>query len=404
MTLPSGLVSFLMTDVERSTELLRRLGRDPYEELLVTHRTILGSAIEDSAGRMIDTQGDATFSVFDRPSNALRAAAAAQQALAEHTWPDGVALRVRMGVHTGEATPSDGDYHGLAVHRVARICAEAQGGQVLLSDSTVSMLQDTHEDLSGLALAEIGERRLKDFEEPVRLHRLLGQGEAPDVPGRIGVLVVDDQALVRAGFRMILEAETDIDVVGEAGDGAEAVDAALRTKPDLILMDVRMPNVDGLEATRRLLEGRSEGPRILILTTFDLDEYVYEALRAGASGFLLKDTPPEQLVDAIRVVAKGDSLLSPSITRRVIEEFVQRPPSSARKPAPELDELTARELEMLRYLARGLSNAEIAKEAFVSETTVKTHVAHILMKLDLRDRVQAVVFAYENGVVAPGSS
>jgi DNA-binding NarL/FixJ family response regulator len=220
----------------------------------------------------------------------------------------------------------------------------------------------------------------------------------------IRVLIVDDQSLVRAGFRMILEAEEDVDVVGEAADGAEALTAAAKLDPDVILMDVRMPNVDGLEATRRLLDGKTEGPRILILTTFDLDEYVYEALRSGASGFLLKDTPPEQLVDAVRVVANGDALLSPVITRRVIEEFVRRPPESVRKPPPELDELTARELEMLRYVARGLSNAEIAKEAYVSETTVKTHIAHILMKLRLRDRVQAVVFAYENGVVAPGSA
>jgi DNA-binding NarL/FixJ family response regulator len=218
----------------------------------------------------------------------------------------------------------------------------------------------------------------------------------------VKVLIVDDQSLVRAGFRMILDAEPDIEVVGEASDGLEAVIAARETTPDVILMDVRMPNVDGLEATRRLLDGKDEGPRILILTTFDLDEYVYEALRAGASGFLLKDTPPEQLVDAIMVIARGDALLSPSITRRVIEEFVRRPPASARRPPPELAELTAREREMLGLIAKGLSNAEIARAAFVSETTVKTHVAHILMKLRLRDRVQAVVYAYENGVVQAG--
>jgi DNA-binding NarL/FixJ family response regulator len=220
----------------------------------------------------------------------------------------------------------------------------------------------------------------------------------------IRVLIVDDQSLVRAGFRMILEAESDIEVVGEAADGAEALTAVRESKPDVIRMDVRMPNVDGLEATRRLLDGKAEGPRVLILTTFDLDEYVYEALRVGASGFLLKDTPPEQLVDAIHIVASGDALLSPVITRRVIEEFVRRPPDSVRKPSPALEELTARELEILRFIARGLSNAEIAKAAFVSETTVKTHVAHVLMKLRLRDRVQAVVFAYENGVVAPGEA
>jgi DNA-binding NarL/FixJ family response regulator len=219
----------------------------------------------------------------------------------------------------------------------------------------------------------------------------------------IRVLIVDDQSLVRAGFRMILDAEAGLEVVGEASDGLEAVIAARDTEPDVILMDVRMPNVDGLEATRRLLDGRESGPRVLILTTFDLDEYVYEALRAGASGFLLKDTPPEQLVEAIHVVARGEALLSPSITRRVIEQFVSRPPDSVRKPPPEIAELTARELEMLRYLARGLSNAEIAREAFVSETTVKTHVARILMKLRLRDRVQAVVFAYEHGIVERGA-
>ncbi|HEU0336902.1 MAG TPA: response regulator transcription factor [Gaiellaceae bacterium] len=222
----------------------------------------------------------------------------------------------------------------------------------------------------------------------------------------IRVLIVDDQSLVRAGFRMILDAEPGIEVVGEAANGLEGVLAARETAPDIVLMDIRMPEVDGLEATRRLLDGAegSAGPKVLILTTFDLDEYVYEALRAGASGFMLKDTPPERLVEAIRVVAGGDALLSPTITRRVIEEFLRRPPASARVSPPELEELTTRELEMLRYIARGLSNAEIAKEAFVSETTVKTHVARILMKLRLRDRVQAVVFAYETGLVEPGAA
>jgi DNA-binding NarL/FixJ family response regulator len=221
----------------------------------------------------------------------------------------------------------------------------------------------------------------------------------------IRILIVDDQSLVRAGFRMILDAEPGIEVVAEASNGLEGVLAARETKPDVVLMDIRMPEVDGLEATRRLLDGADDGtPKVLILTTFDLDEYVYEALRAGASGFMLKDTPPERLVEAIRVVAGGDALLSPTITRRVIEEFVRRPPASVRTPPAEVGELTTRELEMLGYMARGLSNAEIAKEAFVSETTVKTHVARILMKLGLRDRVQAVVFAYETGLVLPGAA
>jgi DNA-binding NarL/FixJ family response regulator len=219
----------------------------------------------------------------------------------------------------------------------------------------------------------------------------------------IRVLVADDQSMVRAGFRMLLSDEEDIEVVAEASNGLEAVDKAARFAPTVVLMDIRMPELDGLEATRRILAADCAA-RILILTTFDLDEYVYEALRAGASGFQLKDTPPEQLVEAIRVVAGGDALLSPVVTRRVIAEFVRHPPAAARPQAPGLDELTARELEILRLIARGLSNAEIASEAFVSETTVKTHVARILMKLRLRDRVQAVVFAYEHGIVQAGEA
>jgi DNA-binding NarL/FixJ family response regulator len=214
----------------------------------------------------------------------------------------------------------------------------------------------------------------------------------------LSVLIVDDQALVRAGFRMILDAEKDIEVAGEAADGADAVEAALRLLPDVVLMDVRMPQVDGIEATRRLLAADGLDTKVVMLTTFDMDEYVYDALRAGASGFLLKDVPPEQLVSGIRAVAQGDALLAPSVTRRVIAEFVRRPPPSVRTLPPELADLTTRELEVLKLVARGLSNAEIAKELVVSETTVKTHVAHVLMKLRIRDRVQAVVLAYECGL------
>jgi DNA-binding NarL/FixJ family response regulator len=222
----------------------------------------------------------------------------------------------------------------------------------------------------------------------------------------IRILLVDDQALVRAGFRMILDAEPEMEVVGEASDGREAVDQAQALAPDVVLIDIRMPELDGLEATRRILSSSTNGesPKILMLTTFDLDEYVYDALRAGASGFLLKDTPPEQLVGAIHVIANGEALLSPSITRRVIAEFVKGSGPKPQTQFPRLQELTARELEVLKLIARGFSNAEIAKELFVSETTVKTHVARILMKLQLRDRVQAVVLAYEAGVVQPGDN
>ncbi len=213
----------------------------------------------------------------------------------------------------------------------------------------------------------------------------------------ISVLLADDQGLVRAGFRMILRAEPDIEVVGEAADGREAVEQARELKPDVVLMDIRMPGMDGIEATRRVT-ALDPPARVLVLTTFDLDEYVYESLRAGASAFLLKDAPEQQLVAAVRVVADGGSLFSPSVTRRLIEQFAPpAPPASA-----ELAELTAREQEVLRLVARGRSNAEIASELVVSEHTAKTHVASILQKLELRNRTQVVVLAYESGLVRPG--
>ena len=210
----------------------------------------------------------------------------------------------------------------------------------------------------------------------------------------LGVLIADDQALVRAGFRMILESETDLEVVGEAADGREAIEETARLQPDVVLMDVRMPELDGIEAARRLLASGGSA-KVVMLTTFDLDEYVYEALRAGASGFVLKDDPPEQLLAAIRTVAGGDALLSPAVTKRVIKQFTRIP-----RPAPprQLGELTERELDVFRLIARGLSNAEIGQELYISDTTVKTHITHILQKLDLRDRVQAVVLAYETGL------
>ena len=228
----------------------------------------------------------------------------------------------------------------------------------------------------------------------------------------VRVLLVDDQQLVRIGFRMILQDEPDIEVVGEATDGRQALDQAARLRPDVVVMDIRMPVMDGVEATRRLVRPSADGeagsaagppPRVLILTTFDADEYVVEALRAGASGFLLKDVPPTDFVQAIRVVAAGDALLAPSVTRQLLDRFRDRLPAPAGERHERLRELTDRELEVLKLVARGLSNREIADRLVLAEPTVKTHVSHALLKLDLRDRAQAVVLAYESGLVQPGS-
>ena len=417
-------LTFLFTDIDGSTALLRKL-RDDYGAVFEDHRRLLRDAWEAHDGRELDNEGDSFFVAFRRPRYAVDAAVAAQRALAGHSWPEDGAVRVRIGVHTGEATATGDHYVGLAVHRAARICDAGHGGQVLLSETTRSLLEDDERDLD---LHDLGSHRLKDFDRPVRIYQLAIEGLHDDFPPLrtqtgetaphlaerqeehtapppgpgVRVLIVDDQVLVRTGFRMILEAEPDLEVVGEASDGIEAVSQARALKPDVVLMDVRMPEVDGIEATRQLLGGEGVASKVVMLTTFDMDEYVYEALRAGASGFLLKDVPPEQLVAGIRAVASGDALLAPSVTRRVIEEFVRRPPDSVRAQPERLSELTARELEVLKLIARGLSNAEIAKELFVSETTVKTHVAHVLMKLNLRDRVQAVVLAYESGLVQPG--
>jgi DNA-binding NarL/FixJ family response regulator/class 3 adenylate cyclase len=431
--LPTGTVTFLFSDVEGSTELVRRL-RGRYAEVLADHERLLRSAFQDAGGHEINTQGDSFFVAFRKPKDAVGAAVDAQRALACHPWPQATEMRVRIGIHTGEATVTGDQYLGLAVHRAARICAAAHGGQVLLSQTTQALLED-EEELGDLDFCDLGPRSLKDFDRPVRIYQLLApelRAEFPDLrvdegarargsaqladqhevadaaaaqeSTGIRVLIVDDQALVRTGFRMILDAEEDIDVAGEASNGKEALTEAYRLKPDVVLMDVRMPDLDGIEATRRLLATDGVQSKVVMLTTFDMDEYVYEALRAGASGFLLKDAPPEQLVDGIRAVCSGDALLAPSVTRRVIEEFVRHPPSAVRTDPPEIEELTPRECEVLKLIARGLSNAEIAESLVVSETTVKTHVGRVLMKMNLRDRVQAVVMAYESGLVQAGEA
>jgi DNA-binding NarL/FixJ family response regulator/class 3 adenylate cyclase len=403
----SGTFTFLLSDIEGSTQLARRLG-DRWGDVLADHHRLLRTAFEQEGGEGIGTQGDAFFVAFRRPTNAVLAALAVQRSLADHPWPEGVALRVRIGIHTGEASISEGEYHGLAIHRAARICAACSGGEILLSQATSALLDDEERDRSTFRLLDLGEQLLKDFERPVRLYQLVAvepsesSARAADGAGVIRVLIVDDQALVRAGFRMILDAQEHMEVVGEASNGEEAITETLRLRPHVVLMDVRMPTLDGIEATRILLDQEGSDSKVVMLTTFDIDEYLYEALRAGASGFLLKDVPPEQLVDGIRAVASGDALLAPAVTRRVIEEFMRLPRDLPRTLPPKLAELTPRELEVLKLIARGLSNAEIAQELVVSQATVKTHVARVLTKLELRDRVQAVVLAYESGLVMAG--
>ena len=217
----------------------------------------------------------------------------------------------------------------------------------------------------------------------------------------IRVLIADDHALMRNGLHSILAAQEDMDVVGEAEHGAQAVEEAIRLRPDVVIMDIRMPRLDGIEATKRLVAQGEKAPRVLVLTTFDLDEYVYEALRAGAAGFMLKDAPPRQLAEAVRTVAAGESLLAPAVTKRLIEQYISRPPSDTAR-RERFAELTERELEVLQLITLGLSNAEIGARMFLSEATVKTHVTRVLSKLGVRDRVQAVVLAYESGLVQPG--
>jgi DNA-binding NarL/FixJ family response regulator/class 3 adenylate cyclase len=415
-------VTLLLTDVVGSTRLWERSAAD-MDAALVRHGALIDAAVSMHGGRVVKArgEGDSTFSVFERASDAVRAAVHAQRALVAERWPNGIQLSVRMAVHTGEAVERDRDFFGPAVNRAARLRSICTGGAIVLSGTTADLVAD---DLpAGADLVELGTVQLRDVDRVERVIGIVADGiVTPSAPPAaeeptassavtgsgtravIRVAVADDQALVRSGFSVLLRSAADIDVVGEAADGREAVQLAIRQRPDVVLMDIRMPEMDGVEATRRITsDNRLSSTRVLILTTFDLDEYVFDALRAGASGFLLKDTLPDELLAAVRVVASGESLLAPSVTRRLIEQFVRSSPTRAAGPSGALAHVTPREAEVLAAVARGLSNTEIAAALFMSHATAKTHVSRLLAKLHARDRAQLVVIAYEAGVVTPGA-
>jgi DNA-binding NarL/FixJ family response regulator len=397
-------VTILFTDLVGSTALFDRQGDEAAEVVRREHFASLRRVVREYGGREVKSTGDGLMVAFSSAVSAVRCAVDMQRATARHGQ-----LELSVGLDAGEPLPDGEDLYGTPVIVASRLCDAAGPGEILASEVVCRV--------AGPRLAEAmqpaGPLRLRGISERVSASHVRwseGVGEEPPpaehpVATRpIDVVVADDQRLVRAGFRVILDAEPDIRVVGEAADGRSAVDLVIRTRPHVTLMDIRMPELDGLQAAERILANPELETAVLMLTTFDRDEYIYEALRIGASGFLLKDAPADRLLDAVRVAAAGDALLAPSVTRRLIQQFARAArPVQDGVPA-HLSELTSRELDVLRLVARGLSNAEIAAELVLGENTIKTHVAHVLSKLGLRDRVQAVVVAYETGLVAPDLS
>jgi len=400
----ASFVAILFADLVGSVALYDRTGDDAAEAVRRSHFAALRAAVAQHGGREVKSTGEGVMVAFTSTVAALRCAVEMQRATA--ALPGGLSLRA--GLDAGEPLADGEDLYGTAVIVASRLCEIAQADEILASEAI--------RHIAGVRVGELlspaGALRLRGIAAPVAVVRVhwnddaaaaaaaaaaVRESEPSERP--ITVVLADDQRLLRTGFRVILEAEPDITVVGEAEDGRGAVDVVRRRRPDVVLMDIRMPELDGLQAARRILSDPQVDTAVLMLTTFDVSEYVYEALQIGASGFLVKDAPADRLLDAIRVVAAGEALLAPSITRRLIEQFAR-----AARPEPDgvpsaMSELTARELEVLRLVARGLSNAEIAAELVLGDNTVKTHVARILAKLGLRDRVQAVVLAYETGLV-----
>jgi DNA-binding NarL/FixJ family response regulator/class 3 adenylate cyclase len=391
-----SFVTVLFTDLVASTALFDRAGDEQADALRREHFQVLRGVIGDHGGREVKSTGDGLMVAFDSAVAAVRCAIEMQRATSGA--PDG--LPIRAGLDAGEPLPDGDDLYGTPVIVASRLCDTASAGEILASDVVRRIASARVTE----PMRPAGTLKFPGRTERVSYSRVLWSGdeEQPEPPpAAIKVVVADDQALLRTGFRVILDAEPDIEVVGEAADGVAALDVVRRRRPDVVLMDIRMPELDGLQAAERILSDPQLDTAVLMLTTFDLDEYVYEALRIGASGFLLKDAPADRLLDAVRVAAGGDALLAPSITRRLVERFARSVRPGPDAVPPTLEELTPRELEVLRLVATGLSNAEIAAELVLGENTVKTHVAHVLGKLGLRDRVQAVVLAYESGLVAP---
>jgi DNA-binding NarL/FixJ family response regulator/class 3 adenylate cyclase len=394
-----SFVTILFTDLVGSASLFDRQGDEAAEAIRREHFASLRGVVAEHGGREVKSTGDGLMVAFSSAVAAVRCAVDMQRATAEHSE-----LELRVGLDAGEPLPDGEDLYGTPVILASRICDAAGAGEILATEVVCRIAGPRVREL----IQPAGPLRLRGISARVAASHVLWRDEQPPAPEaaprQIDVVVADDQRLVRAGFRVILDAEPDIRVVGEAADGRSAVDVVLRTRPAVVLMDIRMPELDGLQAAERILSEPESDTAVLMLTTFDRDEYIYEALRIGASGFLLKDAPADRLLDAVRAAAAGDALLAPSVTRRLIEQFARAAPPAPGQVPPALAELTERELDVLGLVARGLSNAEIAGELVLGENTVKTHVAHILRKLGLRDRVQAVVVAYESGFVRPDGS
>jgi DNA-binding NarL/FixJ family response regulator/class 3 adenylate cyclase len=397
-----SFVTIMFTDVVGSTTLYDRYGDDEADAQRGRHFAVLREVVAAHEGREVKSTGEGLMVTFSSAVAAVRCAVELQRATTGA--PDG--LDVRIGIDAGEPLSEGGDLYGTPVIVASRLCDAAGPGEVLATQVV--------RQIAGPRVAELmrpaGSFRVKGISESVatalvRWREDDGEDAPPareDGPVRpITVVIADDQRLLRTGFRVILDAEPDVTVVGEAADGHAAVDVVARRRPDVVLMDIRMPELDGLAAAERILNDPENTTAVVMLTTFDASEYVFKALRIGATGFLLKDTPSDRLLDAVRVAAAGEALIAPRITRRLIADFARASRPAGNELPPALAELTAREIDVLRLVAQGMSNAEIARELVLGENTIKTHVGRVLGKLGLRDRVQAVVLAYETGLVTP---